>query len=56
MTFQAGNVHESASLFNLKGKKVGMKGSTIRTHDPEGPAYNTNHQTTEELLDGVEII
>ena len=35
--FQAGNVHESASLFNLKEKKIDMKGSRIRTHDPEDP-------------------
>ena len=43
MIFQAGNVHESASLFNLKEKKNDMSRSRIRTHDPEGPVYHTNH-------------
>ena len=43
MIFQAGNVHESASLFNLKEKKIDMKGSRIRTHDPEDLVYHTNH-------------
>ena len=42
MIFQARNVHESASLFNLKQKKIDMKGSTIRTYDPEDPVYRTN--------------
>jgi len=37
MIFQAGNVHESASLFNLKEKQIDMKGSRILTHDPEDP-------------------
>ena len=37
MIFQAGNVHESASLFNLKEKKNDTKDSRIRTHDPGGP-------------------
>ena len=55
MIFQAGNVHESASLLNLKEKKIDMKGRRIRTHDPEGPVYHTNTETTEHLLDGEEI-
>ena len=42
MIFQAGNVHESASLLNLKEKKIDMKGRRIRTHDPEGQVYHTN--------------
>ena len=42
MIFQAGNVHESASLFNLK-EKNDMKGSRIRIHDPEDPIYQANH-------------
>ena len=39
MIFQAANVHESASLFNLKEKKIDKKDmhSKIRTHDPDGP-------------------
>ena len=37
MIFQAGNVHESAGLFNLKEKKNNTKNSRIRTHDPDGP-------------------
>ena len=40
MIFQARNVHESASLFNLKEKKIDMKGNKIRTHDPEDPVYH----------------
>ena len=43
MTFQAGNVQESASLFNLKEKNVDVKGSRIRTHNPEDLVYHTNH-------------
>ena len=43
MIFQAGNVHESASLFNLKEKKIDMKDSRIRTHDPDGAVYYANH-------------
>ena len=39
MIFQAGNVHESASLFNLKEKNISRKDSTIQTHDPGGPVY-----------------
>ena len=51
MIFQAGNVHESAILFNLKEKNIfDMKGSRIRTHDPEDPVHHTNHNTTEDLL------
>ena len=42
MIFQAGNVHESASLFNLK-EKIDMKSSKIWTHDPENPVYHANH-------------
>ena len=42
MIFQAGNVHESASLFNLK-KQINKKDSRIRTHDPDGPVYYANH-------------
>ena len=51
MIFQAGNVHESASLFNLKEKKFDTKDSRIRTHDPDGPVYYANHKTTEDLLE-----
>ena len=39
MIFQAGNVHESASLFNLKEKYIYMKESRIRTHDLDDPVY-----------------
>ena len=42
MIFQAGNVNESASLFNLKEKKY-MKDSGIGTHNLVGPVYYTNH-------------
>ena len=51
MRFQAGNVHESASLFNLKEKKFDTEDGRIRTHDPDGAVYYANHQTTEDLLE-----
>ena len=56
MIFQAGNVLESASLFNLKEKNICTKDSRIRTHDLDAPVYYANHWTTEGLLDGNEII
>ena len=44
MIFQAGNVHESASFFNLKEKKMfDVKDSKIWTYDPGHPVYHTNH-------------
>ena len=44
MIFQAGNVRESASLFNLKFiKKKIMVDSRIRTHDLEEPVCYANH-------------
>ena len=43
MIFQAGNVHESASLFNVKEKKINLKDSKIRTNVPEVPVYFANH-------------
>ena len=44
MIFQAGNVRESASLFNLKLKKKKiMVDSRIRTHDLEEPVCYANH-------------
>ena len=43
MIFQARNVHESASLFNFKEKKIDTKDSRIRTHDPDGAVYYANH-------------
>ena len=56
MIFQAGTVHESASLFNLKEKKIYMRDNRIRTAHPDGPVYYANHWTTEDLLNGHEII
>ena len=38
MIFQAGNVHESASLFNLKEKKL-MRKTVGFKPDPNGPVY-----------------
>ena len=35
MIFQAENLHESASLFNLKEKKIKAKDSGIRNYDPD---------------------
>ena len=50
MIFQAGDVHESASLFSdLKEKKINMKDSGIRTHNPGGPIYYADHWTTENF-------
>ena len=49
MIFQAGNVYESANLFNLKKKKNDTTDSRIRTHDSDGPVSYTNHKTTEDL-------
>ena len=44
MIFQAGDVHETANLFNLKEKKyINMKDSRMRTHNPGGPIYYANH-------------
>ena len=56
MIFQARNVHESASLFNLREKNINKKDSRIRTHDPDDAVYYANHYTNEDLLDGTEII
>ena len=56
MIFQAGNVHESASPFNLKEKKIDTKDRRIRTHDPDSLVYYANHYTTEDLLNRSEII
>ena len=39
-----------------KKKKTDTKDSRIRTHDPDSPVYYANHYTTEDLLDGTEII
>ena len=39
-----------------KNKQFDIKGSRIRTHNPEDPVHHTNHWTTEDLLDDVEII
>ena len=50
MIFQAGNVYESASLFNWKEKKIDMKGGRFWTHDLENLVYHANHQ-----MDGGEI-
>ena len=46
MIFQAGNVHESASLFNLKEEKLIRKiaGYEPTTQiDPDSPVYYANH-------------
>ena len=48
MIFQAGNVYESANLFNLK-KKNDTTDSRIRTYDSGGPVCYANHKTTEDL-------
>ena len=37
-------------------KKTDTKDSRIQTHDPDSPVYYANHYTTEDLLDGTEII
>ena len=46
MIFQAWNVHESASLFNLKEEeklaKIDMKSRRIWTHDLENLVYHAN--------------
>ena len=55
MIFQAGNVYESASLFNLKENKIDAKDGRIRTHDPNGLVYYAYHWTTEDLLARNEI-
>ena len=48
MIFQAGNVHESASLFNLKKKDT--IDSRIRTDYPDGLIFYANYWIIEELL------
>ena len=51
------NVHERASLFNLKEKKLIRKTVEFEPgHDPDGPVYYANHSTIEDLLDVGEII
>ena len=37
-------------------KKLDTKDSRIETQDPDGLVYYANHKTTEDLLDGSEII
>ena len=39
MIFQAENVHGSASLVNLKEKRIDTEESRNRTHDPDGPIF-----------------
>ena len=39
-----------------KKKKNDTTDSRIRTHDSDGPVCYANHKTTEDLLDGGEII
>ena len=39
--FQAGNVHDSASLFNLKEKNMSGR---FWTYDLENLTYHANHQ------------
>lgn len=56
MTFQAGNVHEIASLFNLKKKKIVLKSDRIWTYDLENIVYHAKHQTTADLIDAEEMI
>ena len=51
MRFQSGNVHESASLFNLKEKEELVRKTVA--HYRDGPVYYANHQTTEDLLDKI---
>ena len=57
MIFQAGNVYESANLFNLKKKKMTRQtvGFEPTTQMVQYATY-ANHKTTENLLDGGEII
>ena len=43
MIFQAGNVHESASLFIFKEKNLYERQYRIRFHDLDGPVYYPNH-------------
>ena len=43
MIFQAGNVHESATLFNVKEKKNDLKDGSFRANYLDSPVYYTNH-------------
>ena len=55
MIFQAGMFMKVQSL-QFERKKTDTKDSRIRTHDPDSPVNCGNHYTTEDLLDGTEII
>ena len=56
MIFQAGNVYESANLFNLKKKMTRETVGFEPTTQMVQYATYANHNTTEDLLDGGEII
>ena len=44
------------SLQFERKRRIDTKDSRIRNHDPDGPVYYANHQTTEDLLDRSEVI
>ena len=55
MIFQAGNVHDSTSLFNLK--EIDTKSGRILNHELENLVFfHANHLTTADLIDEGEII
>ena len=56
MIFQAGNVHESTSPFNLKEKKLMRNTDGFEPHGLDSLVYYANHYTTEDLLNMSEII
>ena len=56
MIFQAGNVHESASLFNLKEKKFCNDRYQDSNPRPEVQVHSADHYTTKDLLEEREII
>ena len=56
MIFQAGNVHESASLFNLKEKKIHVKDSMFEPSTQMVQYTTLTTRPLRVLLDGNEII
>ena len=56
MIFQSGNVHESASLFNLKEKEELLRKTVGFAPTTQVVQDYANHQTTEDLLDRSEVI
>ena len=59
VSIQAGNQMFMKGQVSLIWRKKKLMRKTVEFepgHDPDGPVYYANHSTTEDLLDGGEII